>query len=248
MSIDWSTFVLEIINFLVLVWILQRFLYRPVLAVIARRRADIERTLEEARSRDAAAKALEATYQGRLEAWEKERAASRAALAQEMDAERARRLAELDGALAAEREKARAAAAAREADVRRTLERRAVANATRFAARLLRAAAGPDIETRLVDEAITALVGLGGEQVAALRRGWGVERAAIRVVSAYPLDADRRRRLAAALGGIAGTGAAIEFSEDPQVVAGVRILLGAWTLGVNIADELYGFAELADVA
>ena len=39
MQIDWTTFALEIINFLVLVWILKRFLYRPVLDTLARRRA-----------------------------------------------------------------------------------------------------------------------------------------------------------------------------------------------------------------
>ena len=33
MELDWTTFVLEIVNFLVLVWILQRYLYRPVLAL-----------------------------------------------------------------------------------------------------------------------------------------------------------------------------------------------------------------------
>ena len=50
MELNWSTFVLEILNFLVLVWILKRFLYKPVLAVIARRREGIEKSLAEARS------------------------------------------------------------------------------------------------------------------------------------------------------------------------------------------------------
>ena len=38
MELSGSTFVLEIINFLILVWILKRFLYKPVLGVIAKRR------------------------------------------------------------------------------------------------------------------------------------------------------------------------------------------------------------------
>ena len=33
MAFDWTTFGLEIINFLALLWILKRFLYRPVLAL-----------------------------------------------------------------------------------------------------------------------------------------------------------------------------------------------------------------------
>jgi len=42
MELNWSTFLLEIINFLILVWILKHFFYKPILDVIAHRRADIE--------------------------------------------------------------------------------------------------------------------------------------------------------------------------------------------------------------
>ena len=45
MQFDWTTFALEIVNFLVLVWILRRFLYRPVTDVIARRAAEVEHRL-----------------------------------------------------------------------------------------------------------------------------------------------------------------------------------------------------------
>jgi F-type H+-transporting ATPase subunit b len=66
MELNWSTFVLEIINFLVLVWILQRLLYKPVLAVIARRRAGIEKTLADAKHLQAEAERLKAQYESRL--------------------------------------------------------------------------------------------------------------------------------------------------------------------------------------
>ena len=41
MELNWTTFALEIVNFLALLWILKRFLYRPVLATLAERRAGI---------------------------------------------------------------------------------------------------------------------------------------------------------------------------------------------------------------
>ena len=34
MNIDWTSFSLEIINFLVLVWLLKHFLYKPVMDII----------------------------------------------------------------------------------------------------------------------------------------------------------------------------------------------------------------------
>ena len=39
MQIDWWTLALQTINFLVLVWLLTHFLYRPVRQVIAERKA-----------------------------------------------------------------------------------------------------------------------------------------------------------------------------------------------------------------
>ena len=42
MGLDLTTFVLEIVNFLVLLWLLSHFLYRPVQAAIARRQQQAE--------------------------------------------------------------------------------------------------------------------------------------------------------------------------------------------------------------
>jgi len=83
MELNWSTFVLEIINFLVLVWILKRFLYKPVLKVIAKRRAAIEKTLTEARDKEKAAEELKTRYEGRVAQWDRERAQAREDLARE---------------------------------------------------------------------------------------------------------------------------------------------------------------------
>ncbi|HEY0837285.1 MAG TPA: hypothetical protein VGE72_25455, partial [Azospirillum sp.] len=48
MHLDGWTLLLQAINFLVLVWLLRHFLYRPVLAVIAERQAATERVRTQA--------------------------------------------------------------------------------------------------------------------------------------------------------------------------------------------------------
>ncbi len=67
MHFDWSTFALQTINFAILVWLLHRFLYQPVLRLVDARRAEIETQYEAAHA------AEEAAATG-LEAVEKERA------------------------------------------------------------------------------------------------------------------------------------------------------------------------------
>ena len=150
MELNWSTFVLEIVNFLVLVWILKRFFYRPVLNVLARRRAGIEKNLSDAKTLHDDAEALQAQYRDRLADWEQERQQARERLAKEIEEERARRLAALQSELKQEREKTRIAEARRQADALHKAEETALIQATRFASRVLGQAAGPELEQKTV--------------------------------------------------------------------------------------------------
>ncbi|HSE11019.1 MAG TPA: hypothetical protein VLB69_00165, partial [Rudaea sp.] len=151
MNFDWTTFVLEAINFLILVWLLKRFLYRPVLDVIARRQAGVARTLADAAATRAEAQRLQTEYASRQADWERERARLRQALDDELDALRAKYMAALAADLESER-KRDAAARLHEREVERhELETRALQQANTFAARLLERFAGPELDARIID-------------------------------------------------------------------------------------------------
>lgn len=248
MELSWSTFVLEIINFLVLVWILKHFLYRPVLDVIARRRAGIEQRLADARQLHDDAEALKADYENRMADSEQERQQARAALAQELDEERARQLQVLQTTLAQEREKAQVLESSRRAEAVRETELRALQQAAQFASRLLAATAGPELETRLLDVLLEGLTSLPAEQIASLRKQWGEPPDAIVVASAYPLADEHRQQLEKALRGVIGHTIPVRYERDAGLVAGLHISIGAWLLHANVRDELKGFAEFAHAA
>ncbi len=63
MGIDWFTFFAQIFNFLILVWLLKRFLYKPVLAAMAKRQENIAARLEEARTKLLEGEAEKLRYQ-----------------------------------------------------------------------------------------------------------------------------------------------------------------------------------------
>ena len=50
MQIDWITFVAQIFNLFILVWILKRFLYQPILDVIEKRKNEINEKIDSATS------------------------------------------------------------------------------------------------------------------------------------------------------------------------------------------------------
>src|ERR1035437_8882170 len=51
MLIDWFTVIAQVINFLILVWLLKRFLYRPILDAIDAREKRIAKELAEANAK-----------------------------------------------------------------------------------------------------------------------------------------------------------------------------------------------------
>jgi F-type H+-transporting ATPase subunit b len=244
-ELSWTTFILEIINFLVLVWILKRFFYKPVLDVIARRRAGIEKTMTDAQTLHTQAEKLQEQYEGRLADWDKERQQARESLARELETEHNRKMEELHAALEQEREKAGVAEARRQADAVRKMEASALSQGARFATRLLEQASGPQLQARLVQLLITELSQLPAEQAATLRNHYGNMPEAIVVASAYPLADDQRQRLEQSLASLTVSNAAMRFEQDPELVAGIQVTIGAWVLAANIRDELKGFVELA---
>ena len=67
MSIDWITVIAQIGNFLLLVWLLKRFLYRPILNGIDAREAEITRSMAEAGKAQEKALAAEADFRQQRE-------------------------------------------------------------------------------------------------------------------------------------------------------------------------------------
>jgi F-type H+-transporting ATPase subunit b len=246
LELNWSTFFLEIVNFLVLVWILQRFLYKPALAIIAKRRAIIEKTMADAKSLEANAKDLQQRYEGRLADWEEEQRAARESLSHEIDEQRSRRLAELRATLKQESEKAQVAEEHRLNDLRRQCEHVALAQGARFVSRLLQGFADKDLQARLVAQTLTDLSSLPDERAAALVGNREEPPRAIVVTSAFTVPDEQRERIRDVLTKVTGLKVPIDFREDPALLAGLRITIGAWVLGLNLQDELDGFARLSD--
>jgi F-type H+-transporting ATPase subunit b len=248
MGLDWSTFLLELVNFLILLWILKRFLYAPIKAAIEARRERVESALAEANARRAEAERMRQDYEARLDAWQQERARARVALDQELAAERARRIEALQTELRAQRDKAAILDERRGREARRQGEEAALALAAGFGSRLLVRLADPSLEARMVDMVIEDLPRLsnGHREALAATAAAGADPATVRIQSAYPLNEAQRADLEAALCQAAGRDdLRYDFDRDPDLVAGLQIDAGPLVMRANLRDELRFFAESA---
>lgn len=245
MELNWTTFLLEIINFLVLVWILKHFLYRPVLGAIERRRAGIEQQASAASEQREQAESMRTEYEGRLAELDRERERARAELDRELEQLRSDRIKALDEELEQRREAALNRDRRALEEQARAVERQAMLQAGGFASRLVSLSAGPDLESRLVAAAAEGLRGLTGEQREAIRSQCAGSAGAIEVVTAFPLPDQGRDSLERALAEVVGREPRVSYRQEPGLLAGAQISVGAWELQANLRQELAGFLQFA---
>ncbi len=244
MELSWSTFLLEIVNFLVLVWILKRFFYKPLQGVIARRQQGIEAQLAEAEETQQQARKLQQQYEQHLKEWQGESRRAREDLQREMRAERAKQEKALEDSLRQQRQKAEAVEQRRQREIHRQLEQQALEQGGRFAARLLQQGAGPELEQRLLELLLQSLDELQEEQRQPLRQQLAEPAEAAEITSAFPLPKIHRQQLEQALKEILQRDIPCHYVEDPELLAGLRIAVGPWQLGASVRDELEAFAQL----
>jgi F-type H+-transporting ATPase subunit b len=94
MTIDWITVAAQIANFLVLVWLLRRFLYRPILDGIDAREAEIANRMQDALLAKEKAKAAEQEHLDLVKALNAQKADLSEAVHREAEAQRDALLAE----------------------------------------------------------------------------------------------------------------------------------------------------------
>src|SRR5450432_2061894 len=92
MLIDWFTVAAQAINFLILVWLLKRFLYKPILDAIDEREKGIAAQLAQAEAKKAEAQKEQGDFQDKNEAFDQERASLLKHATDEAKAERQRLL------------------------------------------------------------------------------------------------------------------------------------------------------------
>jgi F-type H+-transporting ATPase subunit b len=246
LELNWTTFILEIFNFLVLVWLLKHFFYKPVQDVIARRRQTIEEQLQTAKIMEDEAELLRGQYENRLVDWQEERLKARKQLELEIEQQRQKMLADVELELAAERKKNEILAGRQAAEQQRQREAKALELGARFSSKLLSGLASVELQTKMIELLMTELQDLPSAQkdalLAAAENGTSLS---VHILSAYPLDGLQQQSLQQYLERLLTKALSFEYGLDRELIAGLRITVGPWAIHANLHDELKTFAAIA---
>jgi F-type H+-transporting ATPase subunit b len=245
MEFNLSTFVLEIINFLILIWILQRLFYKPLLEVIDKRKQHIDQSLADAKKLHQEADELRSLYENRQKLWMQEKKAALNALHQQIEAEKSSQMEKLHVELEQERQKAKVSLTRQQQELQQQAEKQALQNGARFAGILLTQSASPELEAQLFAMLLDNLKTLPEACTLGLQMLGPKKSVPVKITSAYPLTDELRQQLEQILGSIINTSGVFQYYQDAALIAGIRIDIGAWVLHANLKHELTGFAEIA---
>jgi len=241
LEFTWQSFVFAVINFLILAALLYRFLHRPLLAVLDKRRQSLAQARKDAEKGLDNAKRKQAEYEAKLAEAEDE--ARRVVAEAREAAEQARRESLERAKSEAERESARLKQAYEQErrDALRDLQREVAQTVTGLAQRVLDQAAGADLDAKLHEKLLAELEALASET----HTPAGRNTARVRVVSARDPDASRRKALEKSIRAVAGDAAEIAFETDEALGAGARLEFADTAVDATLSDLLAAVGEHA---
>jgi F-type H+-transporting ATPase subunit b len=248
MLIDWFTVGAQALNFLILVWLMKRFLYRPILQAIDAREQLVATELADAAAKKAEAQKERDAFQRKHEAFDLQRAALLSQATSEAKAERQRLLDEA-------RQTADAASARRQETLRNdahnlklAIMRRTQQEVFAIARKALADLATASLEERMAEVFLCRLRGMDGQAKECLFEALGTTSNPALVRSTFDLPEGQRAAIQQTLTETFGTGIHLRFETAPDLICGIELAVNGQKVAWSIADYLVslekGVAEL----
>ncbi|MET3123059.1 F-type H+-transporting ATPase subunit b [Oxalobacteraceae bacterium GrIS 2.11] len=238
MLIDWFTVIAQIANFLILVWLMQRYLYHPILTAIDAREKRIATELGDAdlKAKDAARE--RDLFQQKNQQFEQERNTLMKAAHDRADAEQ-------QTLLEAARQTAAALLAQHNAAMltaRKTLEQGLATaiqqEAFAIARQTLSGLANVDLETQISQAFIQHLADLDAQSKTALLAAIRLAQQSVELRSAFTLAQPERDNISRALKLLSGTELSLKFTVSSDLGCGIELCANGQKLAWSIADYL----------
>ena len=243
MLIDWFTVIAQAFNFILLVWLLKRFLYKPVLAAVEAREQKIAKELKDADATKADAQKERDEFQHKNEDLEKQRQTLVGKATEEAAAERGRLLDAAHHEADALRSKLEESVNSERGRLGTELASRAQQEVLAIARKALGDLADDSLEERIAALFIRRLQELDDAQKGKLKVLPQGPPAILR--SATELAPAQRAALEAALKPLlAGD---LQFEVRPELVSGIELTVNGQKLAWSIADYLSSLAKSLDI-
>nr|WP_320048905.1 hypothetical protein [uncultured Desulfuromonas sp.] len=239
MLLDTFTIIAQLINFLILVWLLKRFLYQPLLAAIDKREQRLRDQQQQAEEREQQARQLQQKLIAEQEALEQQRhqvledVRTKAATLKQHLSEEARR--EVDHKRQIWHEQLCSEQKAESRRIRQRIEQELLSSLQHMLEKL----ANRTLEQQILQVFLDKIHQLDGQQKQALTSALANASTPPRLLTSAPLDSEAKEWLSAALQKDLGC-TELLFETDSALLCGAELLTDghkiSWTLASQLSD------------
>jgi F-type H+-transporting ATPase subunit b len=246
MLIDWFTVGAQTLNFLILVWLMKRFLYKPILHAIDEREKRIALALADADAKKAEAQKERDEFQHKNEALDQQHATLLNQATDEAKAERQRLLDEAREAADALRAKRQDALNREQQSLNDEITRRTQGEVFAIARKALTDLAGTSLEERMVDVFVRRLRELNGEEKGLLASALKASPSPMIVRTTFDLPPAQCASTEGAIKETLGTETQVRFETRPDLISGIELTTNGQKVAWSIADYLSSMEKGVD--
>ena len=246
MLIDWFTVGAQALNFLILVWLLKRFLYKPILHAIDEREKRIATELANADKKKAEAQKERDEFKHKNEEIDQQRAALLSKATDEAKAERQRLLDEARKAAAALSSKRQETLRNEEHNLHQAISRRTQQEVFAIARKVLTDLATTSLEERMGEVFTRRLREMDSQAKAGLDEALKTASEPALVRSAFALPVEQRAAIQNALNETFSAEIRVRFETAPDLISGIELTTNGQKVAWSIADYLASLEKGVD--
>lgn len=238
MLIDWFTVAAQALNFIILVWLLKRYLYRPILNAIDARDKRIAKELADANTKETEAEKERDKFQKKNETFDRQRNELMSKAKNDAEAERQRLFDEARQAADALRAKRQETLNSEFQNLHQEIIRHNREEVFAIARKMLTDLAGTTLEDRMCEVFTRRLRELGDKPKEELAKALKTSRDPVLVQSAFELAPAHQAAIQQALNKTFSSEIRVRFETAPDVISGIKLTVNGWKLAWNISDYL----------
>jgi F-type H+-transporting ATPase subunit b len=245
MLINWFTVGAQAINFLILVWLLKRFLYKPILHAIDEREKGIATQLADVEAKKAEAQKDRDDFQQKNEAFDKDRAALFKKATDDANSERQRLLDEARTDADALRAKRQEALRAEQRNLSQDIIRWTTKEVFAITRKALTDLATTSLEERMGDVLVRRVRALSGAAKEQLATAFKTSNHTVSVHSAFDMPPAQRSAIESAVKETFAPDAQVQFETAPELVSGIEVSTNGQKIAWSIANYMSSLEKSA---
>jgi F-type H+-transporting ATPase subunit b len=238
MLIDWFTVVAQAVNFLILVWLMKRYLYQPILKALDAREQRIAAELADADAKKAEAQKERDEFKSKNEEFDLERETLLSKAASDAAAEHSRLLEEARMDADVLRGKMQDKLSNEYRNLHGEISRRAQQEVFSIARKTLTDLAGAGLEERMAGVFVRRLREMDEHTKAELAKAFATSTAPALVRSAFDLPAAQRTAIQQSLNETFSAEIQVRFEIAPEIVGGIELSTNGQKVAWSIAGYL----------